>query len=516
MANLTKAMEEKIRKITHLYYSRRDVQKAIFEFSKNREISPRYFEGFGKRPDSFQYLGDIFELVKKGATSFNCSEELWENPLEIETGMTEGRANDLRIGWDLLIDIDCQWFDYSKLAAKIIIEVLNEHGVKNIGLKFSGSKGWHILVPWKSFPENIGEEKTKNLFPDLPKKIISYIEFEAEKKLRKNLPDNFHRHFKNTKIKKGIRCLECSQIAEHFKQVEFHCQFCRISEHRKIFNYDNEKKYFCPQCKRELIKKSEKEISECSKCNSTSDNFNKRKKLGKFSEVIEEDLFELMGLDILLVSPRHLFRTPYSLHEKTALASVVINPEEIDSFEFRNADPMKVVPKNFMPTAKEGEARELVMQALDWTKENEVRVGETQMNVTGKYVDYKPIKLDEINKENFPPCLKNILNGLVDGKKRALFVMINLFRSIGMESEEMEKRIFKWNKKNNPPLKEGYITTQLSWAYKKKPIMPSNCKEFYQGIGVCAPDEFCSRIKNPASYVIKKSLLSEKKKKEKK
>jgi len=45
--------EQRIRKITHLYYSNPEIKKAIFEFSKNREISPRYFEGFGKRPDSF-------------------------------------------------------------------------------------------------------------------------------------------------------------------------------------------------------------------------------------------------------------------------------------------------------------------------------------------------------------------------------------------------------------------------------------------------------------------------------
>ena len=68
--------EQRVRKITHLYYSRLEIQKIIFEFSKNREICPRYFEGFGKRPDSFQFQGDLFELVKKGATSFHCSEEI--------------------------------------------------------------------------------------------------------------------------------------------------------------------------------------------------------------------------------------------------------------------------------------------------------------------------------------------------------------------------------------------------------------------------------------------------------
>jgi len=57
--------EQRIKKITSLYYSRPEIQKAIFEFSKNREICPRYFDGFGKRPDVFQYTGDMFELVKK-------------------------------------------------------------------------------------------------------------------------------------------------------------------------------------------------------------------------------------------------------------------------------------------------------------------------------------------------------------------------------------------------------------------------------------------------------------------
>ena len=124
--------EERIRKITNLYYSRQDIQKAICEFSKNREICPRYFEGFGKRPDSFQYPRDVFEMVKKGATSFNCSEELWEDPMKIVTGMSEEQANQLRIGWDLIIDIDSKYIDYSKVFAELIIDSFKFHGIKNI------------------------------------------------------------------------------------------------------------------------------------------------------------------------------------------------------------------------------------------------------------------------------------------------------------------------------------------------------------------------------------------------
>ena len=117
--------EERIRKITHLYYSRKDIQKAIFSFSLNREIAPSYMmESFGTRPDSFQYPADIFELVKKGATSFHCSEELWDDPLKISTGMNEKQLNELRNGWDFLLDIDSKYLDYSKILAELIIKFL--------------------------------------------------------------------------------------------------------------------------------------------------------------------------------------------------------------------------------------------------------------------------------------------------------------------------------------------------------------------------------------------------------
>ncbi len=159
--------EQRIRNITFMYYSRPDVQKAIFDFSKNREVVPKYFEGFGKRPDSFQYSGDIFEIVKKGATSFHCSEELWSDPMKISTGFNEKQLNDLRIGWDLLIDIDSKYIDYSKVMAELVVKVLNFHGVKNVGIKFSGSKGFHLIVPWKAFPKEINEVKVSKNNPKL-------------------------------------------------------------------------------------------------------------------------------------------------------------------------------------------------------------------------------------------------------------------------------------------------------------------------------------------------------------
>ncbi len=408
--------EERIRKITNLYYSRPDIQKAIYEFSKDREICPRYFEGFGKRPDSFQYPNDIFEMVKKGATSFNCSEELWEDPMKIITGMSEEQANQLRIGWDLIIDIDSKYIDYSKVCAEIIINFLKFHGIKNIGIKFSGSKGFHIIVPWKAFPKEVNKIQTKNMFPEWPRIIIQYI-------------------------------------------IE--------------------------QTKEQLIKK----ISDIERPNKYVKNFQASK--------------EVMP-DIILVSPRHLFRMPYSLHEKTALASVVIDAEKISKFELKDADPLKAEIKNFIPNVTEGEASEFLIQALDWHREN---YGKIESSAKSKNAgEFKPINLGEISDKNFPDSIKKILEGLSDGKKRALFILINFFRSIGMEKQEFENRIYEWDKKNNPQLGERYIKPKIIWSYRSKLVLPPNFdKDYYEGIGVIPTSEE-KRYKNPVNYFVKKTL----------
>ncbi len=1017
-------VEDSIRKkrihgIMNIYYSNPEVQKAIFEFCKNRETVPQYFEGFGKRPDSLQYTGDIFELVKKGATSFHCSEEIWEDALRISTELNEGEFNELRTGWDLLIDIDCKYFNYARLAAQAVIETLNRFGIENVGLKYSGSKGFHILIPWDAFPKTINGISTSDLFPELPRKLIEFIRYYSEKVFKESLPDDFYSQFENAKIKRGIKCKNCNEMADIYEKVELYCNFCRIGETKKIPKDFLREKYFCPECKRELVQKRSKETYECKKCKLDSTTSPR-----SFSSTEEIDLFGLMGLDFILISPRHLFRAPYSvnfdepifikkgenmkvikigkfidkffkkdsklqiedisnlnyktisfnlknnktrfgkvtkairhiineklfqitlesgrkikvtsghslfilkngkiqtiegnkinagdylvslrkvssiketkkeiilseefikkdfvnkkkhiflcdfdknvfdkiyklnvpkrkkinfynwkaynilpldvysiliqeypqlknkfkganlkmshhggkafkipnklkinkklmrllgyymsegccdkkrdriyfsfgahekelisdcinilktlklkpnirkphktaiqieinsnilklilkklfncginarnkrvpsliwqvdeilkkefihsyidgdghlekkwakiiistaskklqedlcflfasigigyslstrhvtrwaksnteqyvfiiqgkkdveklgfksnskrikesltnkfpikelgleesilksrwknqylnkkiisrsknfikqlnptneilslvngdasfikvkeikeiksknkyvydlsiendenfvggncillhnsLHEKTGLSSVVLTKYELDDFEPKHANPLKVKIRKFSPEAKKDEAKELIVEALDWFKNREISEGQTDEKITGKYANFKPIKLNELKEDQFPPCIKNILKGVEDGKKRSLFILMNLFRSVGMEKEEIEKKIYEWNGKNKPPLKKGYIQGQLKWAYNKKPKLPPNCKRFYQEVGICSPDGFCGKIKNPLNYVIRKNFVKTKNKDNKK
>ena len=445
--------EERIRKITHLYYSSPEIQEALFNFSKDREIVPRYFEGFGKRPDSLQYPSDVFELVKKGATSFHCSEELWKDPLKIETGMNEKQLNEIRKGWDLLIDIDSRYIDYSKVSCQIIIKFLNFYGVKNVGIKFSGSKGFHILIPWKSLPKEVNGAETSEMFPQWARIIVQFIMEKTRTEITSKILDMINNGAEN--------------------------------------KYNVAKKYI----KREGGEIIGGDINlAIEKLKTDEDSFNQ--------EVLP---------DLILVSPRHLFRMPYSLHEKTALASFVLSPDEIKDFQLADANPLKIKIKNFTPNSKEGEASKLFIEALDWYKGKTIPQKTFEQNSER----FKPIKFEKLSEDTFPPSIKKILEGIKDGKKRALFILINFFRFINMEKEEIEKRIFDWNKKNTPLLMEGYVRTQLDWAYKKKPILPPNYdKDYYKGIGIIpTPEEI--RSKNPVNYMVRKNYKPDKTKKRK-
>jgi hypothetical protein len=405
----------KLDSLINLYYARKDVQDAIYNFCRNREVVPRYGEGFGKRPDTLEYPSDIMQQAKKGATSFHCSEELWTRPLEISTEMTKEQLDEMRDSWDLLIDIDSKYLDYSKIMAKLIVQALEFHSIKNIGIKFSGSKGFHLIIPWKAFPEKVNGLDTKKMFPDWARIVSMYIH-------------------------------------------EF--------------------------VKPKLIEKISELTSEKTSKYITGD-----EKAG--------DSVEKVAPDIVLVSSRHLFRAPYSLHEKTGLASIVITKQELENFQPSDADPLKVKIRNYMPESKEGEARELLIQALDWYKEK--IQNETKTNKTGKV--YKEIEIDR-SKIVYPPCIQCMLKGLKDGKKRSLFILISYLNSLNFSRQEIEEKITEWNAKNTPPLKQGYVDSQLSYAFKHKKIMPPNCDKYYKDINICRPAALCQKIKNPLNYTL--------------
>lgn len=506
--------EDRVRTISLMYYSLPNIKKAIFDFSKNRECIPRYFEGFGKRPDTFQYESDLIEFVKKGATSFHSSQELWKDPLEISTELSRKEFNELRIGWDLLLDIDSPYLEYSKTYAEILINVLMEHGINNIGVKFSGSKGFHIIIPWKAFPREIYNQKTKDMFPEWPRVICSYLLEKIKKRLDDEIYEKYEKGEAVQEIAKKmgkteadlvkITCKNCNRPSVKKELVTWICPNCKneltmIKKTKRIPKCPNE------DCRTNLEELFSKKIDFCEFCNLDSK---------KNPEMFETIFKTSVEADLILVSPRHLFRMPYSLHEKTSLASVVIDKKEIKNFDIKKARPLNLEIKSFYPNSREEEARELLLKALDWDEQKEkqekiIKNTDNESNqslLKSKPSEFKKVVILNPSEEIFPPCIKLLLKGVKqDGRKRALFILINFFKSLGVDDKELEKIIQKWNENNYQPLKSGYIQSQIIWFKRNSSMLPPNCdKPHYKDLGVCHPDELCRQIKNPVNYAVKK------------
>ncbi len=411
------------------YYKRKDVQEALVREAGEREIAVKYGDtGFGKRPDVLRYPADVLEFAKQGATSFHCSEELWHNPLQVTTGMPRQELDNLRKGWDLLIDIDCSWFEYSQAAAHIICQAFEHHGIQHFGLKFSGNHGFHIGIPWKAIPEQVQNKLTKNQFPEGPRMIAAYLQEFTRNALAQFLLSQETIQQMSAKTKKGV------------EELIIH---------------------------------------------------------GKF------DPYKILTIDTVLIASRHLYRMAYSLNEKSGLVSIPLEPKEILSFKRENAAPEKVlVQKKFLSTdhVLMGEAKQLFVQADDYHPRTE----QEYLSEKKEFIDNVSPQA-QVSLQYFPPCMQNILKPLQDGKKRSMFALINFLHSVGWNHEQIEVLLKAWNKQHPQPLPEVLILGQVRYhKQQNKKNLPPNCynRQYYVELGFCKPDNFCARIKNPASYAI--------------
>ena len=114
------------------YYSRSDIQKALLELAENREVVPTLASGnYGSRPNAVFYEKDIEQMAKQGAVSFHCSVERWRNPLQLKLDMRKNEFDDLRIGWDFILDIDChKGLKEAGKVGQIFIEAIEPFGIK--------------------------------------------------------------------------------------------------------------------------------------------------------------------------------------------------------------------------------------------------------------------------------------------------------------------------------------------------------------------------------------------------
>ncbi len=495
--------ESRVRKITAIYYSNPKVQEAILNFSKNREVVPKYFEQFGKRPDSIQYNSDIMGLVKNGATSFHASEEIWTDPLQINSEMSSDELNNLRRGWDLLIDIDSPYLDLSKEAVKLILKLFKEYKIKNYKIKFSGSKGFHIIISEKAFPREHEGKLMNESFPSWPRAITEFIFDKIKPEFRKMAGKiaSFSQVEKDDTIR--IVCKNCNDIALKGELVKLKCPVCNLEiERRDIKKSKRRLQCLNEKCAGVLEVLESIDYYYCKNCKDLNNDkipLSSNKYPGMFEEIRGELAEDYAKLDLVLVAPRHLFRMPYSLHEKTALASVVLEESEIDGFEpARDADPLRVAVRDFLPNNEKDEGKRLLEDALQWKKQ---QLGSEEQKVKR---NYEKIDVKGVNESMFPKPIKKLLMGLKDGKKRGLFILLTFLKSLNFPPDYINNKIREWNKLNEPPLKEGYVKSQIEWHLKqKKQILPPNYNNdsFYKDLGLL--DEK-PNVKNPIVEVLRK------------
>lgn len=406
------------------YYTSDFITQQLLHNSRNREVAAAFPDGiYDKRPNVLQYPSDVAQMVKKGITSFHFSVERWSNPM----GLSAENYDALRTGWDFVIDIDSKLgLEEAKEAALLIINVLKKYGIKNAHIKFSGRRGFHIVMPWEMFPKEMDYKPLATRYPEIPRILAQFI----RKSIAKDLLDIL------------IHSANAQQL---FETVEDASQINPFS----------------------LIE-------------------------------VEKDW-----------GNRHMFRAPFSLNEKTWLVSLPV--KDMDAFKKEDATmecALKQEAEEFFK-GEENEAVNLLTEAVDlyatMKKEEPVK--------------RKAIRWErKIGEEHFPPCIKFVLAGLTDGKKRSIFTLMNFLRMMNWSQEEIEQKILEWNQKNSPALPMSIVLGQLRYHERRESIPPANCDTgmYYIDIGICRPDTTCKggtnkiTVKNPVNYPYRKMKFAKK------
>jgi len=228
------------------------------------------------------------------------------------------------------------------------------------------------------------------------------------------------------------------------------------------------------------------------------------KPLGKILKGENFDPYQIVDIDPVLISPRHLFRMPYSLHRKTGLVSKPLSEEQLEDFKKEDARPESTrALTGFLSKGKQNETEFLIAESVDWW----ARVQREEI----RKMIRKPVLQRAVPLELAPPCIKLMLEGLPDGRKRSLFILVNYLSSLKWKWDNIQSAVTKWNEKNSPPMRLNYLRTHLRWhRARKQSKLPPNCSNegWMIDIGVCKPDATCGgqkrTVKNPVSYPLKK------------
>jgi len=155
------------------FYLRNDVLEALAFQATNRELALYWGKDRTIRGLKAESVEELRSIIDRYTTdrpfSILRSVEEFSEPLEVGNKP----PSSLRIGWDLLVDIDSENFNDSRRAAVKLIKLYNTFKIPYF-LKFSGRRGFHFITPGRIFEVGTKREWL-DAYPTLPEKIARFI-----------------------------------------------------------------------------------------------------------------------------------------------------------------------------------------------------------------------------------------------------------------------------------------------------------------------------------------------------
>ncbi|MFH1638693.1 MAG: hypothetical protein ABIB71_09785 [Candidatus Woesearchaeota archaeon] len=480
------------------------------EFSSEPELyrkSPK----FGSKPND--YLVPVFPLrkvykqckpkkflkhrleqniLKKNALNKEIIKKIIKWFKEYKSIQFNKESKDILLFYNKILESNLSFFKIRRIEASNNKKTVYDISVKNsenffggnvpILLHNSGGKGFHIAIPFEAMPKEVHGKDINTLYPEAARIVAGYIKDFIYPYLIEKLPE--------IESKYGAIEVDMTCGREHHDIKKMSQQPMNLSTTSGVISVEGTNRVI-----------SQKDIA-------------KRKKLiVEMASAIDPN--KATEIDGVLISCRHLFRAPYSLHEKSGKVSVPVDVDNVLEFEKEMASVDKVkfdIPFLVRENVKENEASALFIQAMDWNTKICKREDESEEGK--KEFEAPTVALKE---EYFPPCIKEILKGeLKDGRKRAVFILINFLHHTGWDWESVKKMLDEWNKKMEEPLRENYVLEQFNWRKKQKSnILPPNCNKdgYYRDLQLCSADGLCSKIRNPVNYCLLRSRMASKVKK---
>jgi len=251
--------------------------------------------------------------------------------------------------------------------------------------------------------------------------------------------------------------------------------------------------------------------------------------LKQYLSTATNPVLKYIKLDTMVASPRHMIRAVMSVNEKDkpgvsyplSLEELEKLPEEYTKYKFPKCLSLEEPTGYWVNIKPSTKIIDLIRIATLHYIITEATNSYLRKIHRGQLRKFRSVKLGKLSPEEeiellFPPCIKNILSGMKDGRKRAVFILINFLAHIGWDWDRIEQLLWEWNERNEEPLKERYIEYQLEWHKKKydankRGYLPPNCDNdvYYKDMvsingPVCQPDELCHMVKNPLVYYVKK------------